>query len=131
MTARTACGRGGSLPPRPAALPGDGPPQWFVLGPWLFDVAAAIQTGCIASDATFGALRVTLVRPGQQAETSGLGPPWAVMEAGAARLRLGHAVPGRVAVTRRPRRPPRCRGPTSVRLPNPALRTWAARSAGR
>jgi hypothetical protein len=36
-------GRGGSPPPRPAARAGGQPQQWFVLRPWLFDVAAAIE----------------------------------------------------------------------------------------
>lgn len=45
MTAHTADGRGGSPPPRPRlAATGDRPPpQWFVFGPWLFDVTAAMR----------------------------------------------------------------------------------------
>lgn len=34
--------RGGSAPPRPAS-PGNGRQQWFVLGPWLFDITAATR----------------------------------------------------------------------------------------
>ena len=37
-------------PPSPPATPA----QWFVFGGWVFDIAAAAKTGCIASDATFG-----------------------------------------------------------------------------
>ena len=40
MTVPAADGRGGSQPPRPAPA-GGGPGQWFVLGPWLFDIPAA------------------------------------------------------------------------------------------
>ena len=35
-----ADGRGGSTPPRPAA-PDSKPGQWFVFGPWVYDVDAA------------------------------------------------------------------------------------------
>ena len=49
MTA-PADGRGGSPPPRPAA-PESTPGQWFVFGPWVYDVDAATKTRCIASDA--------------------------------------------------------------------------------
>jgi hypothetical protein len=43
MTAPAADGRGGGPPPRPAAPAGDRRPQWFIFGPWLFDVRAAMR----------------------------------------------------------------------------------------
>lgn len=39
--AQTAHGRGGSQPPRPA--PATDKQQWFIFGPWLFDIAAAME----------------------------------------------------------------------------------------
>lgn len=43
MTAPAADGRGGGPPPRPAAPAGDRWPQWFIFGPWLFDIRAAMR----------------------------------------------------------------------------------------
>lgn len=49
-----AAGRGGT-PPRPAGPPAL-PAQWFIFGPWLYDVQMAMQPRHVASDAIFGAL---------------------------------------------------------------------------
>ncbi len=43
MTAPAADGWGGGPPPRLAAPAGDRRPQWFIFGPWLFDVRAAMR----------------------------------------------------------------------------------------